>query len=281
MLTAFNNLLATEGAPITIYATRTEVAARTGLLNEYGGAAAAYSLRQLDTTYTGSAIRVRRASDNTEQDIGFDGNGDLDTTALATFCSGTDGFVKTWFDQSGNGLDLTQTSTGEQFKVYDSSTGYLGELRQNGSVSCFQNNLATWSQPNSAFTVFNTQANYTNIFDGRSSTNRHVLSNVPATNKLTIYAGTDLFTTALSNGEYLGSCFFNGSSSSLYIDGAQKVSGDAGTGDWNFGTVGTRYTKNTLNQTESIKELIIYNSDQSSNRTGIESNINTYYSIYP
>ena len=110
MLTAFNNLLKTESAPITIYATRTEVSGRSGLLADYPGASAAYSLRLLDTNYTGSAIRVRRASDNAEQDIGFDSNGDLDTTALATFCSGTDGFVKTWYDQSGSGNDATQTT---------------------------------------------------------------------------------------------------------------------------------------------------------------------------
>jgi hypothetical protein len=109
MLTAFNELLKTESAPITIYATRTEVSARSGLLADYPGAAAAYSLRLLDTDYTGSAVRVRRASDNAEQDIGFDGNGDLDTTALATFCSGTDGFVKTWYDQA-NSNDATQTA---------------------------------------------------------------------------------------------------------------------------------------------------------------------------
>ena len=34
----------------------------TGLLNDYSGAAAAYSLRLLDNTYTGDAIVVRRAS---------------------------------------------------------------------------------------------------------------------------------------------------------------------------------------------------------------------------
>ena len=123
MLTAFNNLLKTEGAPITIYATRTEVSARTGLLDDYPGAAAAYSLRLLDGGYTGSAIRVRRASDDAEQDIGFDSNGDLDTTALATFCSGTDGFVKVWYCQSGNSNDATQTVTGSQPKIYDGTTG--------------------------------------------------------------------------------------------------------------------------------------------------------------
>ena len=57
----------------------------TGLLDTYTGAAAAYSVRKLSSTYSGSALRVRRSSDDTEQDIGFDANGDLDTTALTTF----------------------------------------------------------------------------------------------------------------------------------------------------------------------------------------------------
>ena len=69
---------------------------------------AAYSVRKYVASYTGSAIRVRRA-DNQEQDIGFNGN-DLDESALTTFCSGTDGFVKIWYDQSGNGLDAAQLS---------------------------------------------------------------------------------------------------------------------------------------------------------------------------
>ena len=36
------------------------------LLDDYSGAAAAYSLRQLSSSYSGDAIRVRRASDNAE-----------------------------------------------------------------------------------------------------------------------------------------------------------------------------------------------------------------------
>ena len=54
------------------------------LLDTYTGAAVAYSLRQLRTAYTGSAIRVRRSSDNAEQDINFVG-GDLDTQSLLDF----------------------------------------------------------------------------------------------------------------------------------------------------------------------------------------------------
>ena len=60
-----------------------------GLLDENPGAAAAYSLRRLSSTYTGSAIQVQRA-DNVggTTDIGFDGYGNLDTAALTTAAAG-------------------------------------------------------------------------------------------------------------------------------------------------------------------------------------------------
>jgi hypothetical protein len=54
------------------------------LLDTYGGAAAAFSLRKLSSTYGGSAVRVRRSLDNTEQDIGFSGD-NLDEAALQAF----------------------------------------------------------------------------------------------------------------------------------------------------------------------------------------------------
>lgn len=77
---------------------------------------AAYSLRNLDSAYSGSAIRVRRSSDSTEQDIGFT-LGDLDTAALLTFCGAGDGFITKWYDQSGNGKDLVQATTSRQPKI--------------------------------------------------------------------------------------------------------------------------------------------------------------------
>ena len=56
----------------------------TPLLDLYGGADAAYSLRKLKTGSTAS-IRVRRSSDNQETDIGFSADGTLDTTSLLSF----------------------------------------------------------------------------------------------------------------------------------------------------------------------------------------------------
>lgn len=76
------------------------------LLDLFPNAAAAYSLRQLRTAYTGPAIRVERTSDNTTQDIGFLANGLLDTVSLLDFVDGSDGMVKIIYDQSERGIDL-------------------------------------------------------------------------------------------------------------------------------------------------------------------------------
>ena len=60
-----------------------------GLLDQYSGAAVAYSLRKLSNSYTGSAVRVQRA-DNVggTTDIGFNADGGLDTDALTTAAAG-------------------------------------------------------------------------------------------------------------------------------------------------------------------------------------------------
>lgn len=55
------------------------------LLDTYPNAAVAYSLRKLRNGYTSNAIRVRRLVDNTEQDFGFDINGDLDVAGIESF----------------------------------------------------------------------------------------------------------------------------------------------------------------------------------------------------
>jgi hypothetical protein len=85
------------------------------------GMAAAYYSGKLLTNYTGNAIRVRRSSDNAEADIGFDGT-DLDTSSLTSFCSGTDGFVTTWYDQTGNGNNATQGTAANQPKIVSSGS---------------------------------------------------------------------------------------------------------------------------------------------------------------
>jgi trimeric autotransporter adhesin len=94
--------------------------------------AAAYSLRRLYASYTGAAIRVRRSSDNAERDIGFIGE-HLDVFALLAFVGAGNGFVKIWYDQSGNGRHATQTDPTRQPQIV--SNGVIET--QNGLPTLF------------------------------------------------------------------------------------------------------------------------------------------------
>lgn len=81
------------------------------------GAGSGYSVRKLRTGYSGACLRVRRSSDNTEQDIGFTSAGALDTSAISSFVGANSGFVVTWYDQGGNGINVTQSTTGRQPRI--------------------------------------------------------------------------------------------------------------------------------------------------------------------
>jgi hypothetical protein len=75
-------------------------------------AATAYSLRKVNCTYSGAAIRIRSTAVGTPtMDIGFTINGDLDTATMKTFIGANSAYVTTWFDQSGNGRNAVATVT--------------------------------------------------------------------------------------------------------------------------------------------------------------------------
>jgi hypothetical protein len=87
------------------------------VLDNITSAVLAFSVaRKLRTAYTGSAIRVRRSSDNAEQDIGFDGSGNLDESALTTFVGANDGFVTTLYDQVGSN-DAVMATAADQPRI--------------------------------------------------------------------------------------------------------------------------------------------------------------------
>ncbi len=73
----------------------------------------AVGLRKLLSSYTGSAVRLRRSTDNVEQDFGFFGS-DLDLASITTFLGGVNGYVTKLYDQSGNGNDLIQANSSLQ-----------------------------------------------------------------------------------------------------------------------------------------------------------------------
>lgn len=110
----------------------------TGAMDSYAsGLWGLYALDRLLSTYTGPLIRVRRSSDNAEQDIGYDGGGALDTAALASFVSSDSAYVVTWYDQSGGGNDLTQATTSKQPRIVNAGT-YDGFVRPDAADDFMQ-----------------------------------------------------------------------------------------------------------------------------------------------
>ena len=267
------------------------------LLDDYSGAAAAYSLRLLSSTYTGDAIRVRRASDNTEQDIGFVNN-ELDTSTLITFCSGTNGFVKTWYDQSGNANDATQTTASAQPQIVSSGSVILENgkpaLDFDGSDDYFV--LSTIQNTPSYLSIINifnhTNAALPGVLFGHRSYSTPLIQLTAQTNvetRLQIRStSTSIQSLDISTsvGQKIAFALYNNVTPShfLAIDSTNTTTNNTSfvgkiealnnyIGATNAGSI-TAFMDGTM------QELIVYTTDQSSNRTGIETNINDFYSIY-
>ena len=102
----------------------------------------AYSTRKLRSNHIGSAIRIRRSSDNAEQDIGFSGE-NLDTAAISTFVGSNSAYVVKWYDQSGTADHATQTTAASQPRIVNAGTIDL----KNGKAAIFYTQVMTprWS----------------------------------------------------------------------------------------------------------------------------------------
>lgn len=268
----------------------------TGLLADYTGAVAAFSLRQLISTWTGAVVEVRRngvspaTADFTAAEVA-DGT-------LTAWTGANDGRVRTWYDQSGNGFNITQTTNANQPEIvssgalvtsngepaidFDGTDDYLlnaGNIAYNGGVSWYSvldldstggtrriwcddiTGAVGYSNFNSigAYQLNDNDTGYENI-----STNTH------------------------ASVQELSSFHFDSSTGDYeYARGGSNTTGNLST--WSDVAIDSSNTANVGvmgsgngNQVGDgkMQELIIYPDDQSANRTGIESNINTHYSIY-
>ena len=253
------------------------------LLDLYPDAAAAYSLRKLRTDYTGPAIEARKTveGDTSTQDIGFV-NGELDTVLLLTFADGGDVFVKTWYDQSGNGNNAAQASESSQPQIV--SSGAVIKVNNVSAVDFdgFSNYLETATfteieQPTSYFGVFKFDDNKNqNIFDG-SSSGRQIIGEDGTSYKF--YGGIQT-TGGVSNTNQSSFNGFFSDTDSLFINNISITSGNAGFDGIDKMVIGSNFLTNGAYLDGKIQELILYPSDQSANRVAIETNINSHYTIY-
>jgi hypothetical protein len=264
----------------------------TALLDLYPSASVAYSLRNLSSTYTGPLVRVRRSSDNTEQDIYGLFNGQLDTTSLTAFCGAGSGYVKTWYDQSGNAKHLTQNTTSLQPEIVRNSVINLLSGKPCVTFSPLSSiskmtAIINIAQPVSVFvTSFapTNIANYVTILSTANSANTDSgieidLSTPIAGVQTALYSGAILSDNTIRSGYCLMSTLSNGANSYIYFNNGLVASGNAGTNDSNLLCLGRNWS-DTATYNNIYQEIVIYNANQTTNRAAINTNINSYYSVY-
>jgi hypothetical protein len=261
-------------------------------LDLYPGASAAYSTRKLDQNYTGFAIQVRRVSDNATQDIGFVNN-ELDSAALQTFLTGSSGRVSVWYDQSGNGRNLTNGTALEQPKlsivnnkyalVFESSVG-------NRLISGITNAIAT----NGIYSAFGVGLPFTVtgikvLFHQDQGSIRigqwFRLSG--AVNTSLVFSNNDTTNTSessLSSSVYtmnMLSLIRKASTAQLWVNGfTNGATATPGTPSYSAGNMGGIYAgRRTLGEAYDglSPELILYPADMTTDRLAIETNIRNYY----
>jgi hypothetical protein len=221
---------------------------RKRFLDGRADVAAAYSLRRVNSFYSGPVVRVRRSSDNLEADFGV-GQSGADWGTIAGFIGSGSGFVSKWYDQSGNGRDVLQATAANQPQMSLLSNGRPG-MPFNGTSQYLQSAAFTLVQPWSFNFIARTIAvpttwAFSSYFSDRSSNNvaiaRRGNGGTPTTEtaNMTVIDGGSFMnggTTAFpiaTRGAIGG--VLNGTSSRIEINSAQIASTADGT---NVGVAG-------------------------------------------
>jgi hypothetical protein len=263
-----------------------------GLIDEYTGAAAAYSLRRLTFLRETPVVRVRRSSDNTESD--FTATQVTDGT-LTTFCGAGNGFVRMWYDQSGNGRHATQTTTANQPQIVS-----YGALLQTNSKPAldFNGTSQRFDMPTIAFNLNALSVNIVSKADASAS--QIAFANPDGNRVYAPFLGSGVY--------YVGyaavATAFNFGSSNLTSQYLVQLNAGSSTANaWRNGTASTAVSSSSAAEgglslsvgsyrgsspnfaiasfwDGTIQEVIFYTSNQTSTQAGMASNINTHYSIY-
>lgn len=260
----------------------------TGLtppLDDYTGAQTAYSIaRKLRTAYAGSAIRVRESSGDTEADIGFDADGNLDETALLAHCGSNSGYITTAYDQSGNSNDWTQSTANLQPRIVNAGTidkvnGKPAMLSDATALSQdYISSSITSVDPSSTFIVCQTNTDRSCGFGAGGATSRYVgyIRNASAS-RPDINAGTPTYTVNSVAQSSTRQALYDSMLSNQVVLSVIEV--DMSDANWN--TLNSQVAQfDSFKPYDYQQETILYNSDMTSDRAAIEANINEYYSIY-
>lgn len=279
------------------------------LLDSYSGAIAAYSVaRKLRIAYTGYAFRVRRSSDNSELDIGFNFYNEIDEKALKAFVGSNSAYISFLYDQSGNGYNAYQSTQTLQPKIVNAGNIIKVNNRITIDFNGFDDSLQidTWNLGvrYSDFT-FSTNDLHISIISGFKDVSvTQMLLNQYTTWTPNIDFVFRFVTTIKSisflAGDNIPIAITTGTNSVLSTNILYSTTIDRESGTTNYYLNNTFKTSTAVladisNDRNGIRigrsfdndeplngymsELIIYNSSQSSNRTNIYNNQKLFYKL--
>jgi hypothetical protein len=218
-------------------------AATNYMLDGQSAPSGAYSFRRLLTSYsTNKLVRLVRASDSTQTDIGFTSTGAFDTATATTFCNATTCKVVTIYDQSGNTRDITQGTDANRPALALNCIGTTPCAQMTtGALGLTTGNVTPATGLASLNAVANRAVGTTGAcnFLRQNGANNRLGSLSGAANKWIVFGGSSgNFNAAAADATWhSGTAVINGASSVLNIDGTETTG--TATGNTTAGGIGT------------------------------------------
>ena len=199
-----------------------------------------------------------------------------------------DGFVNTWYDQSGNGRDATAPADENEPKIVNAGSFITDGIDfTGGSTAHHFDTTHVIGATTTIFGVVNSDTISDFFLDMRdgASDGAFIFSATGTVTNDTFrlqYNAVSLTGSSGATGEKLGSFLIKDGSQKIRVNGTEVASGTtAGAISVTANTkIGTRsFAAPTSNWSGHMKEIVIYNSDESANFSDIESNIAEEYGI--
>jgi hypothetical protein len=279
---------------LTAHPFSTGAAGFTGAYDAYESSLVhVYELRRVLTSYTGDLVRLRRDSDDAESDFGYDGDGNLDTTAIQSWLDAdgaSNAYVVTVYDQV-NGDDVTQATKADQPLYVASLQNGRPGMRLDGSNHYLQGaftNGGALSQPFNVFVVAKLDAAAVNddniniLVDGLGVQRIALYERNASPDVWTMYAGS-VMSGGSSDGNWnVWSGLANGASSQFWINGSSEGTGDAGNDTPDGFTVGADRGggSNFWDGPVVIPGIIADPALSAADRAALETAINDYWGIF-
>ena len=248
-------------------------------------ASAAYSLRSL-TGGDPRVVRVRRdtgggAGDNDEQDFTASG---ISSGALVAFVgSGNDGFVETWYDQSGNSEDAVQETAGSQPKIVNAGDLVVlsGVPALSFDGSFFAATGFAFSPSGDFLAVTVSKISTGNLIDTRDGGSDGFFIQQGGSDFRCRYNGDGSIDVSGNDQHIVATAELNGTTLTAY-----KNSSSAGTDTVTAGlstttalSIGKVAFSSANAVSGSVQEIILYDTDKSANRATLETDIISHYGI--